>query len=129
MALITLKITGNPQTYTIDWTPGLDIQSALEMFFYTYHGTGDKFDYAVQYYGYGTDEYLGYMIIMVDDLFQNIQTAEYWFVSVNNQPVSVGIDSYVLSPGATLGLNYQKYDPGAHQNTHVEAIHNYYHPK
>ncbi len=123
---ITLTITGNPTTYQIDWEPNLDIQSALEKIYTIYHPQDPLYDFVVQYYGYGTDEYLGYMIIKMDDKFQNPTTGEYWFVSVNNNDLKIGIDSYILSPGAALSLEYKKYDQQLHKNTHVAILHTYH---
>jgi hypothetical protein len=123
---ITLTITGTPKKYEIAWEPNLDIQGVLEKVYFIYHPKDTHFDFAVQYYGYGVDEYLGYMIIMVNNQFQNVQAGEYWFISVNNNDLKIGIDSYILSAGASLNLNYKKYDPQLHKDTHVAAMYAYH---
>jgi Domain of unknown function (DUF4430) len=85
----------------------------------------DPFLYEIEYYGYsqGGFGYLGYEVEAIAG-YENGVDDNYWVLWVNDEPATVGIDSYMVQPGDAVQLVYQNFaavakTPAAERMKHV----------
>jgi len=110
----------------------MDIQKALENAYVALQEDGKVVPYYLEYYGFEkslkdpstiTNEYLGYMVVMMDQIFEDANNnKKYWFVLVDGELINVGIDSYeLMESNSKVQFVYETYDATKHKGTHAEV--------
>jgi hypothetical protein len=83
-------------------------QNALEAMWNQIHPSSPAFTFALQYYGALTTPPLGYLVLMIDGLFDQLQSPpySYWELLYNGQPSTLGIDDLQLNDGDQIEFTY-----------------------
>lgn len=85
----------------------MNVQEALETAYEQEKKSGRQFEFGLQYFGYSGEEYLGYLIIMIDKIYDNPNNPnDYWLFYVNGNLREVGIDSYMANAGDIIEFDY-----------------------
>src|SRR5688500_5172520 len=107
MANVTIRIDDNSKIIQIPWRADMNVQEALETAYDQEKAAGRKFSFALQYFGSFNGEYLGYLVVMIDEIYDNpIDTNDYWLFKVNGNPAPVGIDSWMVNVGDVIEFDY-----------------------
>ena len=107
MGALTVKIRDNSKSISIQWRPDMNVQEALEKAYDQEKQAGRAFDFALQYFGYFGEEYLGYLLVMIDKIYDNPRDPnDYWLFYVNGNLAQVGIDSYMVNSGDIIEFDY-----------------------
>jgi len=107
MHIAIIKINSTAKVIEIPWRTDMNIQEALETAYDQEKLAGRSFDFAVQYFGYFGQEYLGYLIVMIDKQYDNPNDPnDYWLFKVNGVLAPVGIDSYMVNVNDVIELDY-----------------------
>ncbi len=107
MSTVTIKIKDTLKSIQIPWRVDMNVQEALETAYDYEKQAGRSFDFALQYYGSFEQEYLGYLVVMIDKIYDNpIDPNDYWLFYVNGNLAQVGIDSYMLNAGDLIEFDY-----------------------
>jgi hypothetical protein len=99
----------NVVTYDFSWSPGMNIQNALEACYnqYTVPHSQTPFMFILQYSGTYDNVYIGYMIVAINE---RQRSGWYiWNVYVNGAVINNGLDSYILQPDDLIELKYESY--------------------
>lgn len=111
---VTIRIADDRKTIQIPWHADMNVQEALETALDQEKKAGRDFNFALQYFGYFKDEYLGYLVIMIDNIFDNPSDAkDYWLFKVNGNLAPVGIDSWMVNTGDLIEFDYKPSTPAA----------------
>jgi hypothetical protein len=108
----------------VDWVEGKNLQYYIEQARDSAAGTPQKFDFAIQYYGYEGGVYYGYMIIMMLDNqhFDNYDNNnKYWEYTINTVFATLGIDSEYPKPGDLVEFDYNLVEPAKPQSAGLKA--------
>lgn len=107
MASVTIRIDDDRKTIQVPWRSDMNVQEALETAYDQEKAAGRKFSFAVQYFGAYKGEYLGYLVVMIDEIYDNPKdTNDYWLFKVNGNPAPVGIDSWMVNGGDLIEFEY-----------------------
>lgn len=107
MAKVTIHIDDNNKTIEIPWRVDMNVQEALEIAYDQEKAAGRKFSFSLQYFGSYNGEYLGYLVVMIDEIYDNPKdTNDYWLFKVNGTPAPVGIDSLMVNIGDMIEFDY-----------------------
>lgn len=121
MKPVTIKIRDNNKIIEIEWEADMNIQEALQKAYNKTKKEGGKFDFALQYYGYSGNDYLGYLVVMIDGIYDNPKDPnDYWVFYVNGKMPIVGIDSYMVNVEDLIEFDYIPYKSEVHKGTHAE---------
>lgn len=127
MDKVTIKITDDGKVIEIPFKPDTNLQEALEQAYDQEKAAGNKFSFALQYFGYFGQEYMGYQIIMIDGIYDNPKDPnDYWQIIVNGKPAQVGIDNYMVNAGDVIEFDYTIYIPGPTSSKMLQAKHEFY---
>jgi len=108
MEPVTIRIDDDGKTIQIPWRPDMNVQEALETAFDQERTAGRLFNFALQYFGSFNGEYLGYLVVMIDNTYDNPNDPnDYWLFKVNGRPSPVGIDSWMVNTGDLIEFDYQ----------------------
>ncbi len=119
---MSIKITVSDGTsFSIPYAPYENAQLVMEAAYLYAEANNVNFSFAVQYYGYNKQgTYLGYMVVMVNGVYDNPNSDTYWEVNLNGTPAPVGIDTLTVADGDTLGFVNTSYTPPKHKGTLLE---------
>lgn len=107
MRTVTIKVKDNAKLIQIPWRTDMNVQEALETAYDQEKNAGRLFDFALQYFGYFEQEYLGYLVVMIDKIYDNPNNPnDYWLFFVNGNLPQVGIDSYMVNVGDIIEFDY-----------------------
>jgi hypothetical protein len=116
---VTVSVIGGP-TVSVDWTPGMNVQLALEGAYDVLKGQSEL-TYALQYFG----SQLGYLVIMINETYESFMSSShpffFWEFLVDGTPSQTGIDTTVLNAGNVVTFELQAYDAEGHALSTVRA--------
>lgn len=113
---------GTSPPIVIPWTSGMNAHDALETA-YNQIKDGTKFSFAVQFYGTyqgAPNGPLGYMVMMLNGIFDLPDSQKYWAFYVNGAMAPKGVDYTVLNPGDGIGFVNESYHAEKHRGTQME---------
>ena len=104
---VKVTITGGPSA-AVPWHSGMNGQDALEAMWNQIHPSSPTFTFALQYYGALTKPPLGYLVLMIDGVYDQLQSPpySYWELLYNGQPSTLGIDDLPLNDGDQIEFTY-----------------------
>ena len=124
---VTIKIKDNSKTIEIPWRQDMNIQEALETAYDQEKKAGRQFDFAIQYYGYFGQDYLGYLVVMIDKIYDSPNDPnDYWLFYVNGDLAQVGIDNYMVNAGDLIEFDYLPLASATADNILQKAKHEFY---
>ena len=127
MNSVTIKDNYNHKEVSITWRADMNVQEALETAYNTEKQAGRNFDFAVQYFGDSGQEYLGYLLVMLNKTYDDPNnTTDYWLYSINGVSAQVGIDDYMVNAGDTIEFDYIPIATADTTNTIHKAKHSFY---
>ena len=110
MAVTLLVSVPNAPLYTITvpWHANMDIQRLMELAYDQQHGTPEPFSFALQFYGTPPTPGYGYLVVMVNGLWEDLTPPSdaYWWLTVNGVSLNVGIDEYIVLDGDGIMFAY-----------------------
>lgn len=109
--MVKITISGG-QPVSVKWHLGMNAQQALEEAY-------SKVEFGVIYYG----NYLGYMVVIINKIYDNPDSKKYWEFLHNNKSSTKGIDSTILNDKDSISFNNVKYDEKIHKGTLLEIKH------
>lgn len=127
MNQVTINIANDKKTIKIDWKPDMNIQNMLEIAYDQEKKSGREFSFAFQYFGYYGEDYLGYLVIMIDKIYDNPNNPnDYWLYRVNGVTAQVGIDNYMVNAGDLIEFDYIPITSSAQDNFLHKVKHEFY---
>ena len=84
----------------IPWTQGMNVQTAMER---AYGVT--RYIFWLQYFGTS----LGYAVVNLNGVAQQPGNGMYWFLYINGNEATAGIDSVILDDGDQIGWQFNHY--------------------
>jgi hypothetical protein len=109
MKSVKIRIGTNNKVIEIPWRPEMNVQEALEAAYDHEKLIHEPFTFAIQYFGFWHQEYLGYLVVMVDGVYDNPNNQQdYWCYYVNGQLAQVGIDNYIVCVDDMIEFDYHK---------------------
>lgn len=104
---VTIKDKNKNITVTIPWRADMNVQEALETAYDLEKQAGRDFSFALQYFGYFEQEYVGYQLVMLDGQYDDPNNkTDYWLFLVNGTFAQVGIDNYMVNAGDLIEFEY-----------------------
>ncbi|MBY0536615.1 MAG: DUF4430 domain-containing protein [Chitinophagaceae bacterium] len=130
MNIVTLKIKDKSKEIEIPWRTDMNIQEALEIAYDQEKKAGRQFDFAVQYFGYFGQDYLGYLVVMIDKIYDNPnEPNDYWLFYVNGNLAQVGIDSYMANVGDVIEFDFLPLTSFLSDSSQLKTKKNFYSSK
>lgn len=127
MEPVTIRIIDSEKTISIPFQPDTNVQEALERAADLEKAAGRNFNFAIQYFGFAGDVFLGYLVIMIDGKYDNPDDpGDYWWYKVNGQDASVGIDNRMVNAGDIIEFDYLPNSPILSQTAIGKVKSNYY---
>lgn len=118
MKAVKIRIGVNGKVITIPWRPDMNVQEALEAAYDHEKLINEPFTFGIQYFGFWEQEYLGYLVVMIDGTFDNPNDPkDYWCFYVNGQLAQVGIDNYMVCVDDLIEFDYHQ-DPDETSRQH-----------
>jgi hypothetical protein len=100
---VSIRVGMDPPVF-VPWSPGITLRSALEEA-YDRVPEHRRVRFAIEYFGRLQREPLGYMLIMVDRVYNLAgQAPFFWKLVLNGVPTPRGIDFTVLDDGDVVTL-------------------------
>lgn len=96
---------------SVPFAAGMNAQKALEESY-------PSIQFGVNYYGS-----LGYMVVMLNGIYDAPASGFYWQFSVNGVLSPTGIDGTILNDGDSISFDNIQYSPTNHANTLLEVKH------
>ncbi len=107
----------------VPWQNGMTAQDALEAA-YNQIQNHQQFSFALDYYGSfssGGNGPLGYLVVMVNGVYDIPNDGLYWAFLVNGAYAAAGIDYTVLNDGDVIAFVNAPYAEGLHGKSPVAA--------
>lgn len=111
----------------LEYIPGSNVQGYLETLVNI--SAPGAFSFGLQYYGSFQNPALGYMVIMLQGIYDAPGDGKYWSISYNNLPAQAGVDGLFPAPGTTIVFQQATYNAQVHGGTPLAAKQAYHSAK
>jgi hypothetical protein len=122
---VTIEIMGSPAPIPripVPWAGPMTVQRVMEAAYNRVQSRSPgSFTFALEYFGTYQAYPLGYMVVMVDGVFDMPDERTFWALKINGTYASRGLDYTHVTDGDVITLTNEAYDSEVHAGTHVEA--------
>lgn len=108
--MVTVKISNN-QSILVPWAKGMNAQDALEKSY-------PSISFGLTYFGK-----FGYMVGMLNGIYDDSDSGMYWEFFLNGIASGVGIDSCILKDEDTISFMNVPYSNVSHKGSLIEMKH------